>query len=106
MIQPKTATTQRTLDFNPTELTDAERARLRRSIDAWTLEEEAEDFQQLPCETVAEFLAARDMYLSSVSAFGPMFPKPIKTCEAWQIMHSERTAAPQPQQLALPFDNK
>lgn len=78
---------------------------MRRIINQWTLEEEAEDFQKLPCETVAEFLAARDAHLSSVAAFGPMFSKPPKECEAWKIMHGQRAATPQPQQLALPFEN-
>lgn len=95
---------QRTLDFNPTELTEEERARLRRNIDRWTIEEEREEFHQLPGETVAEFLAARDLYLSSLEAFGPNFKREHKPSEAWQIVHGEGRAPPQSRQLQLPFD--
>ena len=82
--------TQRTLDFNPIELTDRERARLRRDIDAWTREEQTEDFEQLPGESLSDFFRARDAYLSSLDAFGPTFPRLSKASEAARIMRGER----------------
>lgn len=95
---------QRTLDFNPIEMTDEERERSRRRIEKWTIEEEMEEFQKLPCETVAEFLAARDAHQSQLEAFGPEFKREPKISEAWKIVNGQGRAPPQPRQLILPFD--
>ena len=95
---------QRTLDFNPIEMTDEERARSRRQIDQWTIEEEMDEFKKLPFETVAEYLAAREIHLMSLEAFGPNFKREPKASEAWQIVHGESRALPQPRQLVLKFD--
>ena len=95
---------QRTLDFNPIEMTDEERARSRRQIDSWTIEEEMEEFQKLPCETVAEFLAAREIHLMQLEAFGVDFKREPKISEAWQRVNGQGRAPPQSRQLTLPFD--
>ena len=94
---------QRTLDFNPTEFTPEEKARLAREIAKWTIEEEMEEFQKLPCETVAEFLAARELHLIGLEAFGTNFKREPKPSEAWQIVNGQGRAPPQPRQLVLPF---
>ena len=95
---------QRTLDFNPTQYTPEERARMRRIIDQWTIEEEMDEFQKLPCETVAEYLAAREAHRSQLEAFGPEFKREPKISEAWQRVNGKSRAPPQPRQLSLPFD--
>ena len=95
---------QRTLDFNPTEYTPEERARMRRIIDQWTIEEEMDEFRKLPCETVAEYLAARVAHQSQLEAFGPEFKREPKISEAWKIVNGQGRAPPQPRQLTLPFD--
>lgn len=79
---------QGTLDFNSTEYTPEERARMRRIIDQWTIEEEMDEFHQLLGETVAEYLAAREAHRSQLEAFGPEFKREPKPSEAWQIVHS------------------
>lgn len=99
-----TDTDQKTLDFNPIEMTEEERARSRRQIEKWTIEEEMEEFQKLPCETVAEYLAARDLHLSQLEAFGPEFKREPKASEAWQIVNGQGRAPPQPRQLTLNFE--
>ena len=92
---------QRTLDFNPTEYTPEERARMRRIIDQWTIEEEMEEFQKLPCETVAEFLAAREIHLMQLEAFGVDFKREPKPSEAWKIVNGQGRAPPQPRPIDL-----
>ena len=77
---------------------------MRRIIDQWTIEEEMEDFKKLPCETVAEYLAAREAHRSQLEAFGLDFKREPKPSEAWQIVNGQVRAPPQPRQLALPFD--
>ena len=100
MTQPR----QYTLDFNPTEFTDEERARMRRIVDGWTIEEEMEDFTKLPCETVAEFLAAREAHRSQLEAFGPQFQREPKISEAWQMVNRQGHTPPPAHQLSLNFD--
>lgn len=72
---------QKTLGLNPIEFSPEERARFLREVAAWTREEEAEDFHQLPGESLSEFLRARDAHLDSFDTFGPLFPgsrSPVK----------------------------
>ena len=80
---------QKVIDFNPLEMTEEERKRSKRIIDGWTREEAAQDYEQLPGETQAEFSRARDAYLDSVEALGPTFPKETKISEAWRILHGQ-----------------
>lgn len=102
---------QKTLDFNPIEFSPEERARFRRQIDRWTIEEQMDEFQKLPCETLAEYMEARDAHLSQLEAFGPDFKSEPKVSEAWLMLngqHPERGRAP-PMiapiiQLTLTFD--
>ena len=77
---------------------------MRRIIDQWTIEEEMDEFQKLPCETVAEYLAAREAHRSQLEAFGPEFKREPKISEAWRIVNGQGRAPPQPRQLSLPFD--
>ena len=97
---------QRTLDFNPIEMTPAERERSRRQSAQWTREEAEEDFHQLPGESLREFFKAREAYLDSLDTFGPLFPKEQKVSEAWQMVQGQGRAPPaqSPRQLTLPFD--
>lgn len=101
---------QKTLDFNPIEFSSAERARFLREVAAWSREEEIEDFQQLPGETLREFFAARELHLMSFDTFGPNFSRAPKTSEAWLMLngqHPEKGRAPPTiasVQLTLPFD--
>ena len=98
---------QWTLDFNPTEYTPEERARMRRIIDQWTIEEEMEDFKRLPFETLSEFLHEREIHLMQLEAFGPDFKREPKISEAWKLLNNGGRAPPapdQPRQLTLPFE--
>ena len=95
---------QRTLDFNPIEFTPEEKARRAREIASWTIKEEMEEFQKLPCETVAEFMAARELHLIGLEAFGPNFKREPKPSEAWQMIIGKGRAHQQPRQLKLPLD--
>ena len=74
---------------------------MRRLVLQWTLEEEAEDFKQLPGETLEEFLEAREQHLREVEAFG-VTPRPPSI--AWEMIHGQRRPPRQPRQLPLPFD--
>ena len=74
---------------------------MRRLALQWTLEEEAEDFKQLPGETLTELLAARDAHLRTIGAFG-VIEKPPSV--AWEMMNGQRPPRRQPRQLPLPFD--
>lgn len=102
---------QKTLDFNPIEFSSTERARFLRQIDRWTIEEQMDEFQKLPCETLAEYMEARDLHLSQLEAFGPDFKREPKISEAWLMLngqHPERGRVPPMvasiNQLTLPFD--
>ena len=63
-----------------------------------------EDFRKLPCETMAEYLAAREAHRSQLEAFGPEFKREPKISEAWQIVNGQGRALPSQRQLTLPFD--
>lgn len=95
---------QRLLDFDPIEATPEERDRLRRELAFWTREEAAEDFEQLPGETLSEYFRRREIYLESLDTFGPAFPR--QPCDAWQMVHGQQRQPPvkRPAQLTLPFD--
>jgi hypothetical protein len=102
-LQPHRNPEQEILIFNPTEATPEERERTRLLMLQWTLEEAAEDFQQLPGETTAEFLEARRAHLQDIETCGPLF-KP-KESEARQIIEGRYRPPPPkgPQQLKLSF---
>lgn len=92
---------QQRLDFNPIEATPEERERMRRLTAQWTLEEEADDFRQLPGETLDEFLSARSAHLRTIEALGVLQrPQSI----AWEMIHGQRPPARPPRQLPLPFE--
>ncbi len=93
---------QRAFDFHPIEATPEERERSRRLALQWTLEEAAEDFHQLPGETMTEFTTARAEYLQALETFGPDFPRP--PCAAWQIVQGERRPPRAAHQMTLPFE--
>ena len=92
---------QQRLNFNPIEATQEEREKMRRLSLQWTLEEEEEDFQRLPFETLEEFSAARDAHLQTIEAFGVIQRPPSI---AWEMMNGQRPPRRQPRQLPLPFD--
>lgn len=94
------------MNFNPIEATLEQSERLRRIALQWTLEEEAEEFRQLPGEPLGEFLEAREAHLRNIELFGPLFPP--KTSEAWEIVQGLRRTMPkrEPRQLELPFDEE
>lgn len=94
---------QQSFDFNPIEATPEEQERSRRLAAQWMREEAAEDFHQLPGETMSEFYAARELYLQELETFGPLFPR--EPCEAWQMMQERSRPPPTktPRQLTLPL---
>ena len=94
---------QQRFDFNPIEVTPEQREFIRRLSLQWTLEEEEEDFQRLPFETLEEFIAARDAHLRTIEAFGPIQRPPSV---AWEMMNGQRPPRRQPRQLTLPFTTK
>ena len=94
---------QEILNFSPIEWTPEQRERLERETRRWLIEEEMEQFHQLPGVTMADYNAAREAYRQDLELFGPLF-KP-RTSEAWQILHGQYRPPPPPwsEQLTLPF---